>query len=77
MGQLSDLITPLDQMTDKELEQRLFDIRHRREVSKPAAEKHKKKAITKVKKKEMTAAEKLLATLTPEQLEILFKEFTS
>lgn len=72
--QLHSLIKPIEEMTDEELKQRLFDIRHRREVLKPVARNKIKKAEKKESNKKVSAAEKLLAGLSPEQLELLLKE---
>jgi hypothetical protein len=72
--QLNDLVKPIEEMTDEELKQRLFDLRHRREVEKPAAKARVKKAEKKESKKKVSAAEKLLADLSPEDLAALLKE---
>lgn len=74
MGQLINLVKPIEDMSDEELAARLFDLRHRRDVVKPAAQAHKQKAVKKEAKKQSSAAEKLLLNLTPEQLTLLMKE---
>ena len=53
--QLQDLVKPIDEMTDEELRARLREIRHKREVVRPAAKKHierakKKGAVTRINK---------------------------
>jgi len=72
--QLMHLVKPLEEMTDEELRARLHELRHRRDVERPAAKAHVKKEKKKVARKEANAAEKLLAELTPEQLAMLMKE---
>ena len=69
--QLSDLITPIESLSDEELRARLLDLRRRRETDRPKAVKAIKKEDKKEGRKKVTAAERLLAELTPEQLAIL------
>lgn len=75
--QLQNLIKPIEEMTDEELKERLFDIRHRREYEKPAAKARVKKAEKKESKKKVSAAEKLLANLSPEDLAALLSELNN
>lgn len=72
--QLSDLITPIESLSDEELRARLLDLRRRRETERPKAVKAVKKAEKKEGRKKVTEAEKLLAALTPEQLAILMAQ---
>ncbi len=73
--QLPDLIKPLDQLTDEELRDRLKIIRHSRTIIRPAAQKHREKAV-KVKEKKVTSkVDSLVKNLTPEQIKQLLLEF--
>lgn len=72
--QLHNLIQPIENQTDEELRARLVEIRRRRETEKPKAARAVKKAEKQDGKKKVSAAEKLLAELTPEQLEILMAQ---
>ena len=72
--QLHNLVQPIENMSDDELRARLIDLRRRREVEKPKAVKKAVKAEKQEGKKKVSAAEKLLAELTPEQLEILMAQ---
>lgn len=64
---LSKLVTPIDQQTDEELLARLRELRHRREVIRPAATAHKQKAARKGMQTRMTAVEKLMAGMSEEE----------
>lgn len=72
--QLHNLVQPIENMSDDELRARLIDLRRRRETEKPKAVKKAAKAEKQEGRKKVTAAEKLLADLTPEQLEILMAQ---
>lgn len=72
--QLKDLVTPIDQQTDDELLARLREIRHRREVIRPAARKHIERAETKAARKTVAETEKLLANLSEAEREELMKK---
>lgn len=74
MVQLQHLVTPIEDMTDEELKQRLFELRHRRETEKPKAARVVKKVAKKKATKEVNAVDKLLANLDPEQLALLMKD---
>ncbi len=74
MAQLLSLVKPIESMTDEELQQHLYNLRHRRDVEKPALGKHQKKEKKKERRKESSAAEKLLAKLSPEELAALLGE---
>ncbi len=64
---LSKLVTPIDQQTDEELMARLRELRHRREIIRPAATAHKVKAARKGMQTRMTAVEKLMAGMSEEE----------
>lgn len=66
--QLNNLVKPIEGMTEEELKARLFDLRHRRDVVRPAAQARKQKVQKAETKKHMTAAEKILSTLSPDDL---------
>lgn len=72
--QLSDLVKPIDEMTDEELRDRLAEVRRRQSVERPSSTNRKKKAATKEVKKKLTPLEKMLDQLSPEELEQLLKE---
>ena len=72
--QLHNLVQPIENMSDDELRARLIDLRRRRETEKPKAARAVKKAEKKDGRKKVSAAEKLLAELSPEQLEILMAQ---
>jgi hypothetical protein len=69
--QMQDLIKPLDQLTDEELQERIREIRHSRTVTRPAAQKHKEKAVKVKAKKETSKVDALLKNLSPEQIQQL------
>ncbi len=66
---LENLIKPMSDMTDEELTERLKQIRHNREVVRPAAKArhHREQAKGKVSSKKVTQLETLLASMTPEE----------
>jgi len=72
--QLSDLVKPIDQMTDDELKESLRALRHRRTTERPAAAKHKAKAEKKEAAPKMTKVKNLLAGLSPEEMAALLKQ---
>lgn len=62
--QMSDLVKPIDQLSDDELLERIRAMRHRREVLRPAKKAHIERAakkVTKVKDKKTNA---LLAAMS-------------
>lgn len=71
--QLSDLVKPLEDMSEEELKDRLRAVRDRRENIRPARQKIKEKAAKKESKKKVSAVEKLLEGLSPADLEALLK----
>lgn len=68
---LEDLVKPIDKQTDEELLARLRQIRHNRDMVRPAAKRHAKKAATKGAQGRVTKVETLLGMLDPAQLEQL------
>jgi hypothetical protein len=71
--QLTDLVKPLDQLTDEELQAKLQMIRHNRNVIRPAGvartvRKEKKGAQGRVSK-----VEALLEGLSPEEIKMLLQ----
>lgn len=73
MGTLETLFTSIENKTDEELKEMLLAVRQRRDVIKPAARKRVEKIQDKENKKTINKAAELLATLSPEELEILMK----
>lgn len=71
MAQLDQLVKPLDEMSDEELTARLREIRQRREVTRPAARKREERVETKASRGKVSKVEKLLAGLSPEDIEKL------
>lgn len=72
--QLLDLVKPIEGMSDDELRARLVDLRRRREMDRPKAVRAAKKSMKAEGHKKVSSAEKLLESLTPEQLEILLSQ---
>lgn len=72
--QLSDLVKPLDQMTDDELKESLKELRHRRSVERPAAAKHKAKAEKKESAPKVAKVKNILAGLSPADIAALLKQ---
>lgn len=72
--QLKDLVKPINEQTDDELMARLREIRHNREVIRPAARKRVERTEAKASRGKVSAIEKLLAGLSPqEQADLLAK----
>ena len=69
--QLKDIVKPIDQQTDDELLSRLREIRHRREVIRPAARKHIERAETKTARREAAGLNKLVENLSDAEREQL------
>jgi len=74
MGDIRGLIKPVEDMTDEELANRLYEIRKRQTIERPASKKRAKNVAKKESKKKMSAAEKILEELSTEELEQLLKE---
>ncbi len=72
--QLDQLVKTLDEMSDEELREHLRNIRQRREVLRPAAQKRTERVEVKASRKKVSAAEKLLASLSPEDLAKLLEQ---
>lgn len=72
--QLSDITTPIDQLTDDELIVRLRAVRARREVKHPVSKHKAATAEKKTSRARVDKTEDLLAELTPEQREELIKK---
>ena len=72
--QLNDIVKTLDQMTDKELLERVRELRHRRETIRPAAAKHVERSEKKASQKKVTGVEKLLGVLTHEERQALIEQ---
>lgn len=72
--QLTDLIKPMDQMTDEELMERLRTIRHNRTTVRPAAKAHAKRAAKKGAQGRMSKVEQMLEGLSDEQRAELIRE---
>lgn len=68
MAQLSDLITPISELSDEELLERLRTIRHNRTTARPAAAARAKRAAKKGTQARVNKVESLLDGLNPEQL---------
>lgn len=74
MAQLIDLVRPISKMTDEELMDRLREMRHKREVVRPASRKHVERAETKVVRKKVSGVEKLVAGLSPAEKAALLRQ---
>jgi hypothetical protein len=74
MSQLSDLIKPLDQMTEQELLERLRQVRHNREVLRPAARKRVEAVEKKASKVAVNKMDKLLGGLSASERDALIKQ---
>ena len=72
--QLTDLVKPLDQLTDEELRERLQMIRNNRTVVRPAAVARQKRSENKGRQTKVTKAKSLLDGLSPEQLKQILLE---
>lgn len=65
--QILDLVKPIDQLTDEELQERIREIRHRREVARPAAKARVDRAEKKETRTESNKVSKLVAGMSPEE----------
>lgn len=63
---LEDLVKPIDQMSDAELQEMLKQIRHNRKVLRPAKQKHAERAEKKETRKKTNKIEDLVKGMTPE-----------
>jgi predicted Holliday junction resolvase-like endonuclease len=73
--QLQNLFKPLAECSDEELKARLQEIRHNREVVRPAKKAHEKREANKGRVSKVNKAQGMLAGLSKEQLAELLKEF--
>lgn len=73
--QLQNLFKPLGELTDEELKTRLQEIRHNREVVRPAKKAHEKRAANKGRAAKINKAQGLLSGLSKEQIQQLMMEF--
>lgn len=64
---LRDLVKPLSEQTDEELQSRLREIRHSRENVRPAAKKIVARIEEKTERKKVSRVQDLLEDLTPEE----------
>lgn len=71
---LDDITTDLSTLSDEELRAKLREIRHRRNVVRPAAKKKQEKAAKKQSQTKVNKVNKLLENLTPEQRDALIKQ---
>lgn len=65
---MKDLIKPIEDMTDEELQDRIRQIRSNRTTIRPAAKDHVKRAAKKGAQKRVSNVEKLLEGLTQEEI---------
>ena len=72
--QLNDLVKPIDTMTDDELLERLRFIRNNRNIVRPAAARHVKKAAKKGSQGRVSKVEALLAGLSDAERKSLMEE---
>ncbi len=62
--QIHDLVTPIDQLTEEQLHERLREIRHRREVIRPAAKARVDRAEKKTTQAKTTKVSNMVAKLS-------------
>lgn len=76
--QLKDLVKPIDQMTDEELQERLREIRHNRTVARPAARKRVEREERKTSRSKVTKAKTgllaLLEAMSEEEKAVFLKQ---
>lgn len=73
--QLQNLFRPLAELSEDELRERLQEIRHNREVVRPAKVARAKKAARKGRVSKINKAQGLLSGLSKEQIQQLLSEF--
>lgn len=71
---LPDITKTIDQLSDEELHEKLRQIRHNREVARPASKKRVEKSEAKTARKNVSKAERLLEDLSPEERDELIKQ---
>lgn len=74
--QLSDLVQPIDKMSDEELLERLRQVRHNREVVRPARKAHIERAEKKVSRGRVKKTENLLEGLSEAERNELIRKLT-
>ena len=72
--QLTDLVKPLEDMSDEELLEQLRRARHNRSVVRPAAAKRVERAETKTKRAKTTKVGKLTDALSPAEKQALIDQ---
>lgn len=72
--QLTDLVKPIEEMTDEELAERLRTISHNRNTVRPAAATRAKKAAKKGAQTRMNKVESLLGGMTDAEKAELLKQ---
>lgn len=71
-----DMITSLDQLSDDELMERLRQVRHNREVARPAAARKTAKVEARQSRVKHSTAEKLLAGLSDAERQKLIDQYS-
>lgn len=74
--QLADLVQPIDQMSDEQLLERLRQVRHNREVIRPAAKARVARAEKKVSRTKVKKTEDLLSGLSEAERNELIRKLT-
>ena len=72
--QMNDLVQPIDKMTDDELRERLRNLRHRRQVERPASKNIAKRAISKGKTTRINKLEALLSNMSETERQLLIAQ---
>ena len=75
MGQLSDLVRPIELMSDDELLQWVVELRHRRETVRPAQQKHIKTAVKKKTAGKAHATRDALLDMNQDDLKTILGEY--
>ena len=71
--QLTDLVKPISAMSDEELLDRVRELRHRRDVVRPAKQKHVERAASKGKVSRINKAADLFSGMSEADREALIK----
>lgn len=74
--QLTDLVQPIDKMSDDELLERLRQVRHSREVVRPAAKARVARVEKKVSRTRVKKSEDLLSGLSEAERNELIRQLT-
>lgn len=75
MGQLSDLVRPIETMSDEELLQWVTELRHRRETVRAAQQKHIKIAVRKKSAGKAHATRDALLDMPDDELKTILGEY--